>query len=244
MEPVDMDSLVDLLETDRLTFCHWLSRKMAYADTRLVVDWHNRRWCCILKALVDVLEHDSEAAQDSAWLFMVLATFLPHVANLRCRYRDHLNSLLLYCSNSFHLAHLVMSHCSDVNFQATDGSTLAWRTSYSFVLNLLVQRGADLNLFRGKDDRGACGDMLRTDSNDYGLQALRLHVRTGVLNLYPCAALSSANGDKAKARARLLVRAHEDYCADLLALLGEDCNFPSALCWLALEYAVPVAPKE
>lgn len=244
MDPVNMGSLVDLMETNRLDFSYWLSGQMAYPETQHVIEWQGRSCCCILKALVDLTRNDKRAAEDLWWLFVVLGILLPHATKLRCAYREHVNELLVHAADSFQLMHLMLPHRSNVDFRGSDGDTVAWHTESPLVLDLLVQHGADLNLYRGPNNQGMCGyylEHLEGDvDRDYYFKSLCRHVRSGVLHLYPCASLSSRAADLPQSRAHRLVRAHTHYCLDLLASLEKAYPLPRDMSLLVMGYGVPI----
>lgn len=244
MHPVDMDSLVDLMETDPWGFAYWLSAQMAYPETRRVLEWRSRHCCCMLKALVDLANHGDVVEDKTHWLRIVVGLLLPHAARFRCQYREHVNQLLKHAADSFGLMQLILPHCSDVDCPGDLGATAAWLTEMPLVLDLLVQHGADLNVYRGQHDEGLCGYYLKRNegaaSHSYYFKSLQRHVRSGVLHLYPCAMISDQTDGAPKPHARRLVRAHTHYCLDLLFALEKEHLLSHDLSSLVVEYCVPV----
>lgn len=135
-----------------------------------------------------------------------------------------------------HLVERLLELGADVNVLVR-GQTCVWIADQVNVRELLIERGADLNLYRRHN--GQCGYYLEHahEPAEHLLSLLR-HVRNGVLDVFPCnpRLLTSTRGQD-------VLEAHGACCRDTFSRVGAASGLLPDLCAIVVAYAIPGAVR-
>lgn len=198
--------------------------------------WRELGHCCILGAMDEAYSIDGSFFSSTSYFVELCKEYFSCHSSSTVRRHPHKwrRALHIAVSNEEErLTRELLADGADVNWtHPPDGDTAVWLTNNHTLCDLLVEKGADMNLCRGSLGDGICGYYLQFGHRyRRELASMVRHIENGRLDVYPCnpSLLCAPYGDDIRL-------AHENFCCDLVARVDSTTGLVPDVSQLVLDY--------